>query len=103
MSIEFYWLAVTAVTVMSAARITRLLTFDEFPPMKWIRDRYDDLTGESDWNLLFHCPYCMGFWVALGVILWGYLSGFDTAWWLGNGVFAGAYLAAIVMVHDGDE
>lgn len=100
---EFQWVAIALVTVLSAARITRLFTWDALPPMVWLRDKYDKMTHDGDWSLLLHCGYCFGFWAALGVVGWGYLSEFDTVWWLANGVLAAAYLAAIVMAFDGDE
>lgn len=102
-SIEFYWVAVALVTVISASRITRLLTFDAFPPIKWVRDKYGDLTDGSGWALLGYCPWCMSFWVTLGIVLAGYYSDWHLAWWLVNSVFAGSYLAAMLMVRDGDD
>lgn len=103
---EFYWVAVAVVTIMSVARITRLLTYDQFPPISYFRDKISDAGDNTErgrkWALLAICGYCMGFWVALGVVAWGYLADFDTAWWLVNSVFGAAYLGAIVMKHDGD-
>src|ERR1044072_6033248 len=99
----FEWVAIAVVTVMSAARITRLITYDDFPPAMWVRDAWDRLTDNGPWALLFHCPYCMGFWVTIGVTLWGWLSGWHTAWWVTNSICGASYCAAIVMVHDGDD
>ena len=98
-----FWIAVAVVTVVSSARLTRLATFDAFPPVQWLRDKYDDLTDGGKWQILAHCPWCASFWVTLPIVLWGYFSDFHTAWWLFNGTFAASYLAAMVMVHDGDE
>lgn len=113
MSTEFYWVAVVVTTIISASRLTRLVTVDKFPPMKWVRDKYADATDGSDWQWLMFCGYCFGFWAALGVVVWGYFSGvyapaFDDTlaariWWAINGVLAVAYLAAVFMAHDGDD
>lgn len=107
MSLEFYWLAVAVVTVISASRITRVVTFDAFPPARWVRDTYADLMDRSGptrgWALLLFCPWCFSPWATLGVILWGYFSGFDTLWWIINGSLAASYLAAIFMTQDGDD
>lgn len=113
---EFYWIAVTLVTIVSAARLTRLLVFDKFPPIKWVRDRYEDKTDGSGWQLLALCGYCMSFWVTALVVLTGWVCGVygdepgpnrsdvdTTGWWLVNGIFAASYLAAVFMAHDGDE
>jgi hypothetical protein len=100
---EFEWVAAAIVSVVSAARITRLVTVDDLPPAKWLRHKYDELTGSSDWSLLMFCGYCFGVWAGFGVVLWGWLVDFDTAWWVFNGGMSVAYLAAILMAHDGDD
>lgn len=100
---EFEWVAVALVTIASAARITRLLTFDHFPPVKWLRTKYVVRTDGSDWQMLALCGYCASFWVAAAVVAWGVLTDFQPAWWIVNGVFAASYLAAILMSYDGDD
>lgn len=112
---EFYWIAVAAVVVLSAARLTRLLTYDAFPPVAWARDKYADRTDGTNWQILAFCPYCMSFWVTAFVILWADLSGiFDgepvfgagflvPLWWFVNGTLGASYLAAMVQIHDGDD
>lgn len=103
MSIEFFWIAVAVVTVVSTARLTRLLTYDKFPPIRWVRNKFADFTDGSDWQMLAYCPYCMSFWVSLAVLGVGWGSDWHVVWWFANGVLAASYLAAILMVHDGDE
>lgn len=98
-----FWLAVAVVTVVSSARLTRLATFDAFPPIQWLRDKYDEKTDGNSWQLLAHCPYCAAPWFTLAVLLSGYFSDFHVVWWLFNGWLAASYLASMVMVHDGDE
>jgi len=115
MSPEFYWVAVVATTVISASRLTRLATVDKLPPVKTVREWYEDRTDGSDWQWLTMCGYCFGFWAALGVVVWGLLAGvYDStpsgygddsfvAWWIFNGLLAVAYLAAVFMAHDGAD
>jgi hypothetical protein len=112
MNTEFYWIAVAAVTVISAARITRLLSVDKFPPIKYLRDWYENATDGSDWSLLTICVYCMSFWVTLGVTLWGLLAHVyghppnqvsGNVWWAVNGIFAAAYLAGLFVALDKGE
>lgn len=113
MSPEFYWIAVAAVLITSAARLTRLATWDEFPPVVWMRNKYADATDGTGWQLLAFCGYCASFWIT-GLVLaaaWacGVLDGTadDTAsewvWWIAGSVFGGSYLSAVLMAHDGDE
>lgn len=99
---EFGWVAVAVVTVLSAARLTRLATVDRFPPIRWIREKFENATDGSDWQLLTMCGYCFSFWATLAVVLWGYFTDFQTAWWLVNSVFGGSYVAAITMALDQD-
>lgn len=100
---EFEWVAVALVVVLSSARLTRLLTVDKFPPTRWLRDTYANITDGSGWQLLFFCGYCMSFWMTVLVLGTGYASDWHTYWWLVNGTLGGSYLAAIVMAHDGDD
>lgn len=117
MSIEFYWVAVALVIVVSASRLTRLMTWDKFPPTLWIRDTYADLTDGTGWSLLAFCGYCASFWITAALVLWADLAGVldgrtawgtsgdiaQPVWWMVNGTLAASYLAAILMVHDGDD
>lgn len=110
---EFYWIAVTAVIVMGSARLTRLAVYDDFPPVKWVRNKYENATDGSDWQLLALCGYCFSFWATAVVVAWADLSGvFDgrpladwmtPLWWLVNGTLAASYLAATFVAHDGDN
>jgi len=104
---DFYWIAVAVVLVTSSARVTRLLTWDKFPPIAFFRDAYADWTDKTDrrrgWQVLAFCGYCMSFWVTLGLGLWGWLTDFQEAWWVANGILGASYLAAILMAFDGDD
>lgn len=116
MSTEFYWLAVVVTTIVSASRLTRLATWDDFPPVKWARDKYADATDGGGWQILAFCGYCASFWITAIVVGWGWLAsvygdpqahpenllGF-MVWWAVNGTLATSYLAAILMAHDGDD
>lgn len=104
MSTEFHWIAVVIVSVASIARLTRLWTLDDFPPVKWFRFKiYERLENHEDWQKITYCPYCAGFWVALAVLLAGYYSDFHAAWWIINGALGGSYVAAKVVAKDMEE
>lgn len=116
MSTEFYWIVVVLTTIVSASRLTRLATVDRFPPIKWLRDKYEDATDGSGWQMLTLCGYCFSFWATAFVVLWGGAAGvynpgsveptaevWTQVWWTINGILAGSYLAAILMAHDGDD
>lgn len=112
MSTEFYWAAVVLTTIVSASRLTRLATWDEFPPVKWLRDKYADATDGNGWQILAFCGYCASFWITGAVVGWGILAHVyghppndvsGNVWWIVNGILATSYLAAILMAHDGDD
>lgn len=113
MSNEFYWVAVIATTVVSAARFTRLAVIDKFPPIKRLRDRYEEKTEGSGWEWLTMCSYCFSLYPTLVIFVTGLLVGvypaydgvadgvWTTLWWLVNGLFALTYLAAMTVARDG--
>ena len=113
MSIEFYWVGLALTLIIAVARFTRLATQDTFPPAKWLREQYVARTIDTGWDDLGWCVYCASVWVSFGVTLvWAYLAGvytlsvptdpsfWFTSWWLVNGSFAVAYLAAIFVSSD---
>lgn len=100
---HFDWIAIALVSIASSARITRLLTYDAFPPVVRIRMWWDKVTKDGEWALLAHCGYCASFWITLVVLGSGWLSDWAPAWWFVNGVFGASYLAAILMANDGDD
>lgn len=113
MSVEFYWVAVVATTILSAARLARLAVIDKFPPVKKVRTWYENKTDGSDWQFLTLCAFCMAPWVTLFVFGTGYWAGVYTtilqsddgygamAWWLFNGWLAMSYLSASYVARDG--
>lgn len=115
MSTEFYWVAVTLTTIISASRFTRLATVDKFPPVKAMRDWYEDKTDGSGWQWLTLCGYCFSFWATWPIIVWGLWADVYTsdtavdptvaqaAWWIVNGVMAATYLAGVFMAYDGSD
>ena len=116
MSVEFYWVAVVAATIIGAARLTRIAVYDKFPPAQWVRDKYLDATDGSGWALLALCGYCMSFWVTALVVGWGWLSDVYgppgeapqdalrfLVWWVVIGTLAMSYLAAAFVANDGDD
>lgn len=115
MSTEFYWVAVVATTIISASRFTRLATVDKFPPVKAVRDWYEDKTDGSGWQWLTLCGYCFSFWATWPIIMWGLFAGVYTSdttvdptvaqavWWIVNGIMAATYLAGVFMAYDGSD
>jgi hypothetical protein len=85
------------VAVIGAARLTRLITHDSFPPIARLRAWYEDRVPE-DWGMLVHCHWCMGPWmtlIAIGTFLltftWPPIA---WVWWLFYGWMALSYLVS---------
>lgn len=96
------WLALlgaVVVGVASAARLTRLVVDDTWPPVVWLRGWYLSW-ARPDWHDLVQCAFCSAPWATLGVLGWAVVSDLHWTWWLFNGWLAAAYAAAMVVVRD---
>lgn len=94
------FIAALIVGMFSAARLTRLIAQDAFPPSAWLRSKWDNLTEGSPWNILLHCHWCLAPWIVIPIGAWAWLSDFHISWWLFNGWLAVSYLVAIIVEHD---
>lgn len=95
------WIAATVVAVLGTARLTRLITEDEWPPAQWVRDKWVAKTNGSGWEMLFLCPFCMAPYIAVFTLLSGYLSDLHFLWWAFFGWLSVSYLAASYVARDG--
>lgn len=89
----------SVVGVISVARTARLLNFDDFPPVKYLREKFVRWAGD-DWGQVGLCSFCLAPYLAAGMIGWAYISDLHWSWWLINGWWAGAYVAAIMVAYD---
>lgn len=99
---SIYFAIALATLILSAARLTRLVVADDFPPSIWLRIRWDTWTKDGHWSKLVHCPWCLGPWLTLLVGLWAYLSNLHWTWWAFNGWLALSYVVSWVVFHDED-
>lgn len=98
----FEIIAAAVVGVVSAARLTRLITQDTYPPVVWLRMKWADITNDGPWEKLISCPWCAAPYITAIILAWGLLTDFQVAWWVFNGWLAAAYLASMVVVRDGE-
>jgi len=98
----FEIIAAAVVGVVSAARLTRLITQDTYPPVVWLRIKWANITNEGPWEKLATCPWCAAPYITAIILAWGLLTDFQVAWWVFNGWLAAAYLASMVVVRDGE-
>ena len=92
--------AAASVGVVAAARLTRLVTKDHWPPMAKVRRKYVELTGDSDWSVLAECPFCVAPYVVAADLAWAVGSDLDKKWWMVNGWLAASYAASWIVVRD---
>jgi hypothetical protein len=104
-----WWLAAIVVGVGGAARFTRLIVHDEWPPTKAIREWWITKTSrvwdngtvvDGPWTKLATCHWCFGPWAMAAVMLSAYFTNFHPAWWLFWGWLAAAYLTSWLVEHD---
>lgn len=95
------WLAACIIGIWSVARTARLIVYDDFPPMVWLRIRYLALfADDSPWRKLAECPFCLTPYLSAGMLAWAYFSELNTWWWVINGVWAASYFAATIVSYD---
>lgn len=98
--------AAAVLSVLAVARVTRLVVFDDYPPVVYLRQRYRQLVGYGAWEGLVTCPFCFAPWAMLASVLWAWFGGLDPSswsgglWWLGHLWFGLAYAASMVVVRD---
>lgn len=69
------------------ARLTRIITHDDYPPAAWLRSRWIALTwdrkndSEGDWGKLATCIWCAQPYVVAICMVWAYFTDFHWTWW----------------------
>jgi hypothetical protein len=96
------WIAAAAIPVgiVAAARLTRLVTKDHWPPMSFVRRKYVELTQDTEWSVLAECPFCVAPYVVAADLAWAMKSELDKPWWVFNGWLAASYAASLIVVRD---
>ena len=92
--------AAAAVGVVAAARATRLVTKDHWPPMSFVRRKYVEKTEGTEWSVLAECPFCVAPYVVAADLAWAVNSDLDKKWWMVNGWLAASYAASWIVVRD---
>lgn len=91
------------VAIIGSARLTRVITYDDFPPSVWFRVWFRSWAKE-DWHKLVECPWCMGPWVtlvAIGTFLLTFVHpAFAWLWWLFWAWMAMSYLVSQYVYWD---
>lgn len=96
----YVWVAAAFIAIISVGRTARLLVWDDFPPIAWLRLKFFVKAGDSPWKKLGECAFCLAPYLSVGMIAWMVLSDLHWTWWLVNGWWALSYLSAIVVSYD---
>lgn len=101
------WLFIVAaaVAIVGVGRVNRLITYDDYPPSVWFRQRWTVLTKAGAWGKIAFCIWCLSpyvagvavGWLVLGLLVSPYIV---LAWWIFWGWLTVAYLASIVTYFD---
>lgn len=97
---NFEMVVAAIIGVLSVARTARLVVWDEYPPMVWLRMKWDEKWGEDGWGKLIHCQFCATPYMAVGMALWFWASDGHWTWWVINGVWGLSYVSAIIVAYD---
>lgn len=98
------YIVAVLVLVLGAGRLTRIITYDDFPPAIWARAAWDRVTNDGDWAKLAHCFWCAGPWVTLAAMGW-FAAGLAVTWiawtwWLFWGWLALSYVTSMIVARD---
>lgn len=101
------WLALllSAVTLtLGAGRLTRIITYDTWPPATKFRIWWAKVTNDGPWVKLFTCFWCLGPWVTLAALGW-YVAGLYVwwlalSWWAFWGWLALSYVTSMIVARD---
>ena len=106
---HFTLIAAVIVGILSVARTARLIGFDEYPPMEYLRNKWDERYGTEGWGKLIHCPFCSAPYLMAGMALWfalSYTYGGEVGvviWWVANAIWGLSYVSSILVAYDQPE
>lgn len=96
----------TLILVFGTARLTRIITHDDYPPAAWARMRWQHLTrrrdddSEGSWGKLATCIWCAQPYVAALALLWGYFTDLHWSWWAFWGWMALSQAGSTLLAYD---
>lgn len=97
-------LLTVATAVLGVGRLTRAITYDDFPPSVWLRRKWVALTDGTGWQSWLTCFWCFPFGVSIVCVAWWvgghYVAWLGWAWWLTWSPFALAYLTSMLVARD---
>lgn len=97
------WLAI-GTAILGVGRLSRIITWDAFPPAIAVRMAWARLTNDGPWNKLLNCFWCFTPWLMLFCIGWFMLGIIVTwvawVWWIFWAWLALSYVSSIILARD---
>jgi hypothetical protein len=91
----------TALVLGATARLVRLVTTDEFPPVLRVLTYLSRRYGAEHWlNKLLNCPWCLAPWVLAPIMASAWAWSGHLWWRLLTGWLAGAYVVGWMVSRD---
>lgn len=100
---HFTLICAVIVGVLSVARTARFIGYDDFPPMQWLRDKWDEKVGDEGWGKVMHCPFCSAPYMAAVMLAWAWVSELHWTWWVINATWGLSYISSIIVAYDQPE
>lgn len=97
-----YIIAAVLVGVLSTARLTRLVTEDSWPPVVWLRVKWDAITDHGPWYDLVDCPWCLAPWLVAPNLILAVATDLHPVWWIINGWLAASLATSWVAIKAGE-
>jgi hypothetical protein len=96
-------IAAVIVAVVGVGRLSRVLTYDAFPPAAWVRATWAQITKDGPWSKLASCQWCATPWIMAFCLAWGWFSSLHWTWWVFWGWLAMSYASSILIARDEPE
>jgi len=95
----FVLVCAAVVAVLAVARFTRLIVDDDYPPTRWLTERFVRLVPEK-WGVLVECSWCTSPYVAAIIVGWAWATDLHWSWWFVNSIAALSWLAGFMNARD---
>lgn len=98
----FHLVLAVLIAVFGTARLTRIATYDDYPPAEWVRAHILALLGDR-WGKGATCIWCGQPYVVAICMAWGYFSGLHWTWWAFWGWMALSQAGSTLLAYDEPE
>ena len=95
----FVLICAAVIAVFAVARWTRLIVDDDYPPTRWLTEKFVRAVPEK-WGVLVECSWCTSPYVAAIIVGWAWASDLHWSWWAVNVIASLSWLAGFMGARD---